>query len=718
MKIPVAVFAVALSALTAAALPEEDNYAYRNRLAELHPDRYDAEAAPCAKDEVEIGGGWFIVHDEKDPVISRAAKDLADYFLKSMHVKVALVPPPGICDGAAVELRLDGRLKPRQSKIEAVRSALSARVAITGATARDVMQGCYRLEDELSSRGRPCVKLGSRSYTRMFSPRYSHSAWEMEKFPDVYLDQMAHAGMDAILVFISDPPDLTHNGRCDLNAEADRCARHGIDVYAYTHFHEKSAKMHPLDPGAEEWYDEIYGSIPKKFPKIRGMIAVGESSAFPSRDPKASGFWWKLPPGENGDYKRLNGFTPSPDWADWLKLVTKVTRKYKPDLEWVFWTYNWFWTPEEERLALLRAIPTNVTVHVTFEMGDRPRSREGVSTQVDDYSITSDGPGTTFAGEAKVCAERGIPVSTMSNTGGRTWDYGVLPYEPVPGRWIRRFKAMRGAARDWGLRGTMDSHHFGFWPSFVGELAKCAFTVETTDADLDAKLAELAARDYGAANAETVLAAWRDLDESFDWHSARNFDQYGPLRVGPTYPLFFHDEKIPNAPRYEARVESFSQQDRGWKYVFPDYRLPPEDVDGWLRIGERELACIDRAVAKLDAVLPKTSAVRRAGAERFVGLVKFMRCCAQTLQHVRRFKKHSLVYRDRGADAGAKAAAKRELLAVIAAERKNVEAAIPLVKRDSSLGFEPSMGYVADAYCLEWKLRDLDRMAKRIEEDR
>ena len=41
----------------------------------------------------------------------------------------------------------------------------------------------------------------------------THSGWEVEKFPDAYLDQLAHAGMDAILLFIADPPDVTRNGR-------------------------------------------------------------------------------------------------------------------------------------------------------------------------------------------------------------------------------------------------------------------------------------------------------------------------------------------------------------------------------------------------------------------------------------------------------------------------------------------------------------------------
>ena len=47
------------------------------------------------------------------------------------------------------------------------------------------MQGCYRLEDLMTARGLPVVKVGTRTFTRMFSPRMTHSGWEIEKFPEV-----------------------------------------------------------------------------------------------------------------------------------------------------------------------------------------------------------------------------------------------------------------------------------------------------------------------------------------------------------------------------------------------------------------------------------------------------------------------------------------------------------------------------------------------------
>jgi hypothetical protein len=45
------------------------------------------------------------------------------------------------------------------------------------------------------------------------------------------------------------------------------------------------------------------------------------------------------------------------------------------------------------------------------------------------------------------------------------------------------------------------------------------------------------------------------------------------------------------------------------------------------------------------------------------------------------------------------------MLDILADERKNAEAAIPLVEYDSVIGFEPAMEYVTDRKRIEWKIR-------------
>ena len=681
--------AAALAALALAASAEE-RYAFRERLAVLHPDRRAVDSAPAAGDETVIDPSWRIVAaDPSDPVLAHAAEDLADYFDKSMGVR----PGQG-GRGGVVEIAVDPGLKSLQSKIEVGPTG----VKITGATPREAFQGAIRLEDMITARGRPALKRGVRTFTRMFSPRMTHSGWEVEKFPDVYLDQLAHAGMDSILVFIADPPDVTRNGREDMNALVERCRRRGIDVYAYCWFHVKAAKYNPADPEAEAWYDETYGSIIKNAPGIRGIICVGESVAFLGRDGHTAGFWWG-PQEDRVAGKPLNGFWPTLEWVTWLEKVKKVTRRYKPDLEILFWTYNWFWADAKDRLALLEKIPADVTLHVTFEMGDIWRKKLGVNTKVWDYSITQPGPGTVFASEADVAKRRGIALTSMSNTGGRTWDVGCVPFHPVPARWFDRFRALRKAKGRWGLSGLMECHHYGFQPNFIAELAKVAFTEESDDSALDSTLRAIAARDFGFANADAVLAAWQDWSDAFLWHSAHHSDLGGPQRVGPVYPFVLPGEKRPQ--RLEPIVEAYNGKvynSGGWKYLEPEYAIPVDELDARIEMTTREIAGWEKGCERLRAILPSVPAEKRPFADRQLANGEFHLATARTLLNARRFRKY-------GFDPKANLAA---LLKVLDDEEANVRAAIPVAERDSSLGWEPTMFYVSDRPNLEWKLRQID----------
>ena len=677
----------------------ETNYAFRARMAELHPRRLAADAAPVAADEVRVTDRWRldVVGTDPDGVLAHAAADLRDYFRKSMDVKLL---PDGGRDIPTIFLSVDPKLEKLQSKIvvsPAERGKCCARIEITGATPRETAQGCYRIEDLMTARGIPAVKVGARTFTRLFSPRMTHSGWEIEKFPEVYMDQLAHAGMDAILVFIEDPPDVTRNGREDIPALVKTAARHGLDVYAYASFPVKAAAKHPLDEGAEAYYDEIYGSIVRNAPGLKGLICVGESVAFKSRDTGVGGFWWSK--GEiDASGRRLNGFWPSSDWTDWLKLVTKVTRKYKSDFDVVFWTYNWFWAPEKDRLALLEAIPTNVTVHVTFEMGASAVTREGAEFHVDDYSITESGPGTVFVSEAKLCKRRGIRLTSMSNTGGRTWDFGGMPFEPVPYAWLGRFRNLRAAQAEWGLKGLMESHHYGYTPNFIAEIAKAAFTREFGEKEIGDALKGIAARDFGFANAERVLAAWKDWSEAFKWHSARDFDQYGPLRTGSSYPFNLPGVTMPDPPHPHYEYYDGKRYGTGWKYLNPSYGAPAEQLGPRIATDTKELELLKSGNDRLETLLGSVPDGKREGARRMLGLGKYMYATVRTLRNARRYRQEGLK---------GETASKKILNAILDDEEANVCELLPWVENDSSLGFEPSMRYVTDPEMLRWKLDQL-----------
>ena len=108
-----------------------------------------------------------------------------------------------------------------------------------------------------------------------------HSGFGIDQFPDCHLRDIAHSGMDAILVFTKDV-NTTTCGFLDFNELIVRAAKYGIDVYAYSYM---KSKFHPLDDGAEEYYESTYGRLFEKCPGLKGVILVGESLGFPTRDP-------------------------------------------------------------------------------------------------------------------------------------------------------------------------------------------------------------------------------------------------------------------------------------------------------------------------------------------------------------------------------------------------------------------------------------------------
>ena len=482
-------------------MEKERSYGFRHFLNTVHkPDRRD-HGVKAKKGEVLVDDSWSIVVPEKaERLVVTAAKDLQDYLFTSMNVSVPLKRHADLAGkgGRRILLAAGGDLPEAGEKLTVPRSFVLAcgeeSISVRGFDARGVAQGCYYIEDVMNLREAPLVgKTSGLRREPLFSPRMVHSGWGIDQFPDGHLHAMAHAGFDAVLVFAKGP-DKTTAGYLDFNELVDRAASFGLDVYLYSYL--KSSK-HPDDPGAKEFYESTYGELFRQCPRAKGVVLVGESCEFPSKDTvNTSGKPWD----QSQDHgipcpKPSPGWWPCLDYPQWLDMVKKAVRKHNPDADVIFWTYNWGWAPEADRLKLVKALPTDVSLQVTFEMFEQIR-RGGVADMVMDYTISSPGPGAYFVSEAKAAKKRGLRLYTMSNTGGMTWDFGVAPYVPAPFQWARRHEALHHARRSWGLSGLMESHHYGWYPSVVSEAAKWSFW--SNSPDTEELLGRIAARDFGA----------------------------------------------------------------------------------------------------------------------------------------------------------------------------------------------------------------------------
>jgi len=236
----------------------------------------------------------------------------------------------------------------------------------------------------------------------------------------------------------------------------------------------------------------------------------------------------------------------------------------------------------------------------------------------------------------------------------------------------------------------MESHHYGFQPSFVSDLAKIAFTRETTPESYAAAYRRALVSLFGERSSDAAATAFAKWDEAMAWHQTNDWDFWGPLRVGPSYPLHLPGEKLPQHP------------DAKWMYMMPSFGCPTNDVAGYVELADREIALLKDGVDRLKGVLREVPDDQRMEARRILGVGEFFLRSVTTLRNAYRF--HG------AAKAGDVAMQKR----VIADERDNVRATIPLVEFDSSLGWEPTMGYVCDHKALKWKLVELKELEDRL----
>ena len=671
----------------------EEEYAFRERLEVVHEsNRRDMKLRPAA-DEFVFGDGLVIeLPASSTPFMRRVARDFADYLAESMGVS-ARVAFNGFSGGKNVlaARRLcdlpqgERTLKERSYSVETDADG----VKLVGFDERALAQAFYHLEDMMNLRRAPFLKHGRRVRTPRFAVRMTHSGYGNDIFPEAHLNAMAHAGMTAILVFLDDIDKTKAQEYQDLKALIRLAAKYGLDTYLYSYI---KAFAHP-DDGTEA-FEKSYGRIAGHYPEAKGIILVGESCQFPSKDPRVQPRTWRNR--DKNDKRPLAGWFPCTDYPDWLRAVQSAIRAKAPAMELVFWTYNWGWAPLEDRRRLLHAIPGDVTLMATFEMFERRVKRNGIDCPTADYTISFAGPGKYFRSEAEEAKKRNLRLYTQANAGGVTWDYGTVPYQPCPFQWKRRWEARVAANAGYGLSGIMENHHFGWYPSFLSELEKEMFTEGGIPFDEHIRL--IAARDFGAENAETAIAHWKRWSESAEDYIPSDANQYGPFRIGPAYPFTFGhppaDYKTFPSKKYAANGPRICRFD----YLKEGYvaQLTPERMDAQYMAKELEL--LEPMAEAYEKGAAAFGAMRGEKAARMANFAAYLGACTRTAINVKRGAIAFLTKDDAG------------ILKAARDEYANAERSLEFVGKDSRLGWEPSMEYAGGAEQIRWKLALMEKL--------
>lgn len=678
-------------------LKREEQYDFRKRICNMHKRIIRDRSVLPNENEFSLDKAVTVYLENDSDVIKIAAKDFCAYLKTAFGISASIIKSP---EKADVKAKIGkGNLGLGEGYMGFKITSSKEGIIISGYDERGIAQGFYAIEEALNAKKQPYLDFGEIAKRPAFSPRMIHSGYGLDEYPDEYLSACAHHGYDAIIIFVKDKDHSAH-GPCDFNDIIKRAARYGIDVYAYSYLKNF---VHPESEGAKEIYADVYGTIFKEMPGLRGMIFVGESIEFPSRDKNVTPISHLMTP-EDGipDGRIYPGWWPCEDYVEWVSLARDSIRAVKPDADVVFWTYNWGWVDAEYRLKLIDNLPTDISLLVTFEMFETYKFGKSYQ-RICDYTVTKTGPGKYFVSEAEAAARRGINLYAMVNTAGRTWDYGVAPYEPFPYQWNKRFEKINEFRESCGLSGLMESHHFGFTPSFITELAKNAYTLGGVA--FEDKMAEIAKR-LSPEEPDKVCEALKLWSEGITHHSASDENQYGPFRIGPAYPFCLKNNlKFPNKPGthfgnriYLVGLDCF---DCGRRNRETAYSIRIKD-----EIRENDIA---KSFYKSGVKILKSIKKKNNELLRLINLGEFLVKCHETARNAK------LMYIEtRKLFSATKRETIRKCIAAIekigAREIEVAKATIPIVEKDSSIGFEPSMLYQCSKENLLWKIKQTNYM--------
>mgnify|MGYP003313630720 CR=1 FL=1 len=199
---------------------KEKGYEFRERLLQIHKKNIRDYSIRVEADELVICNETVISIPEDD-VIYTAAKDFVDFMLTSMNVSVMVKYN---CENADISLRL----KEENENLEGGNGymgyhiSVDDSISICGYDSRGAAQALYYLEDVMIRKQAPFIKKGTISRKTSFAPRMIHSGYGLDNYPNEHLSAIAHAGMDAILVYVKGI-DCSRGGYLDFNRRKKKC---------------------------------------------------------------------------------------------------------------------------------------------------------------------------------------------------------------------------------------------------------------------------------------------------------------------------------------------------------------------------------------------------------------------------------------------------------------------------------------------------------------
>ncbi len=495
-------------------LPAENSYDYHKRLASspVHIDRRDRSNVVSSGEMAIPDQGWKIIWiTGSSKVIETAVDDFREYLEKSQGIIIQTEERNSLDDWqniksavvAGTREQLSGCGSDLTNPKDYELIVAPEKIIVCGFDDRGVMFGLFNLEARLNLREGPFLPSDLKTVRHsLYDNRMVLSWMGWMEWPDTLLSHLAHDGYDGIFASVYANPNgdrTTAEGSTEFYARLlfrvrqqdpkrihdliGRAGRYGIKVYTPIIYQFLGT------PESEAGLRKLVKDIVKEFPDIKGYVLLTEGFYYGE---------WRA--GHSSDDEYMKNWARN--WCKAVGIVAEECHKVDPDIEILPWEYNIDFRPQKADLKryFIQQLPDGVIPLLTWENG-KSFEIDGMQGYLRDYSLSQIGPAEVTDAQITEARNRKMKVYCKADTFA-SWQYGTIPYLPVPNQWNERYRTLE----KYKVNGTLESWSSGYKPNFISELR--AWTCWSDSPPFEEIMKDTARRIFGTGGVEKVLKAW------------------------------------------------------------------------------------------------------------------------------------------------------------------------------------------------------------------
>jgi hypothetical protein len=363
------------------------------------------------------------------------------------------------------------------------------------------------------------------------------------------------------------------------------------------------------------------------------------------------------------------------DYADIIAEVNRAIEEgvHKGNINAKVIVWDWGWYGHGDASNIITKLPKSVWLMSVSEWA-KPIVRGEIATEVNEYSISSVGPGPRAERHWAIAKSVGLK-TTAKVQFNNTWELSAIPWIPVLDLVAQHAANLAKADID----GFMLSWTLGGYPSPNLEIAQ-QFS-QDHNADPNIVLDALAARRYGTQAAPFARKAWTSFSNAFiQFPYSQKVIYSAPQQYGPSNLLYA------KPTGYAATMVGFPYDDlNGWRGPYPsEIFISQMDLvaKGW----KEGLHSFDDVLKNIDADKKEI-----AQADWRLAKAAYLHFASIVNQGLFVMKRDSLSQEKLAADQ--KKRLKKEVNSLIDDEIKTAVELYEISRSDSRIGFEASNQY-------------------------